>query len=50
VGEYVADLVVEEYLIVELKCVDRLANEHQSRRQILSSYFLDTTLAPGGNQ
>jgi GxxExxY protein len=28
VGEYVADLVVEEQLIVELKCVDRLANEH----------------------
>ena len=28
VGEYVADLVVEEKLIVELKCVDRFANEH----------------------
>ena len=28
IGEYVADLVVEEKLIVELKCVDRLANEH----------------------
>jgi len=28
VGEYVADLVVEEKLIVELKCTDRLANEH----------------------
>ena len=28
VGEYVADLVVEEKLIVELKCVDRLANQH----------------------
>jgi GxxExxY protein len=28
IGEYVADLVVEERLIVELKCVDRLANEH----------------------
>jgi GxxExxY protein len=28
VGEYVADLVVEERLIVELKCVDRFANEH----------------------
>jgi GxxExxY protein len=27
-GEYVADLVVGEKLIVELKCVDRLANEH----------------------
>jgi GxxExxY protein len=28
VGEYVADLVVEERLIVELKCVDRLSNDH----------------------
>ena len=28
VGEYVADLVAEEKLIVELKCVERLANEH----------------------
>jgi len=28
VGEYVADLVVEEKVIVELKCVDRFANEH----------------------
>ena len=28
VGEYVADLVVEEKLIVELKCVDRFATGH----------------------
>ena len=28
VGEYVADLVVEERLIVELKCVDLFTNEH----------------------
>jgi GxxExxY protein len=28
VGEYVADLVVEEKVIVELKCVERFANEH----------------------
>jgi GxxExxY protein len=28
IGEYVADIVVGEKLIVELKCVDRLANEH----------------------
>ena len=27
-GEYLADLVVEDQLIVELKCVDRFANEH----------------------
>jgi GxxExxY protein len=28
VGEYVADLLVENRLIVELKCVDRFANLH----------------------
>jgi hypothetical protein len=28
VGEYVADLVIGEELIVELKCVDRLGEEH----------------------
>jgi len=28
VGEYCADLVVDEKVIVELKCVDRLGNEH----------------------
>ena len=28
VGEYLADLVVEKKLIVELKCVERFANEH----------------------
>ena len=27
-GEYLADLVIEETLIVELKCVDRFVNEH----------------------
>jgi len=27
-GEYVADLLVEQKLIVELKCVDQFANEH----------------------
>ena len=27
-GEYAADLVVGEKVIVELQCVDRLANEH----------------------
>ena len=27
-ADYLADLVVEEKLIVELKCVDRFANEH----------------------
>jgi GxxExxY protein len=28
VGDYVADLLIEEQLIVELKCVDQFANEH----------------------
>ena len=28
VGAYVADLIVEERLIVELKCVDAFSNEH----------------------
>jgi GxxExxY protein len=28
VGEYVADLLVGSQILVELKCVDRFANEH----------------------
>jgi GxxExxY protein len=28
IGEYLADVVVEETIILELKCVDRLASEH----------------------
>jgi GxxExxY protein len=28
VGDYVANLLIEEQLIVELKCVDQFANEH----------------------
>ena len=28
VGEYFADLLVEDELVVELKCVERLGNEH----------------------
>jgi GxxExxY protein len=31
VGEYFADILVEEVLVVELKCVDRLANEHMAQ-------------------
>lgn len=31
VGEYVPDFLVEESLVVELKCVDRLANEHTAQ-------------------
>ena len=35
-GEYVADLVVEDKVIVELKCVDRLANEASGAMHQLS--------------
>ena len=31
VGEYAADLIVEDALVIELKCVDRLANEHTAQ-------------------
>lgn len=31
VGEYFADILVEDVLVVELKCVDRLANEHTAQ-------------------
>jgi len=28
IGEYLADLIVEDEVVLELKCVDRLGNEH----------------------
>jgi len=31
VGEYFVDILVEDVLVVELKCVDRLANEHTAQ-------------------
>ncbi len=31
VGEYFADILVEDELVVELKCVERLANEHTAQ-------------------
>jgi GxxExxY protein len=31
VGEYFADIVVEDVLVVELKCADRLTNEHTAQ-------------------
>jgi GxxExxY protein len=31
VGEYFADILVEDMLVIELKCVDRLANEHMAQ-------------------
>ena len=31
VGEYFADLLVEDVLVIELKCVERLCNEHTAQ-------------------
>ena len=31
VGDYFADIVVEDSLVVELKCVEKLANEHMAQ-------------------
>jgi GxxExxY protein len=31
VGEYYADILVEDVLVVELKCVERLASEHTAQ-------------------
>ena len=31
IGEYFADIIVEDVLVVELKCVDRLANQHTAQ-------------------
>ena len=31
VGEYFADILVEDLLVIELKCVDRLANDHTAQ-------------------
>src|ERR1051325_747758 len=31
VGEYFADIIVENVLAIELKCADRLANEHTAQ-------------------
>lgn len=31
VGEYFADILVEDVLVVELKCVDQLASEHTAQ-------------------
>ena len=31
VGEYFADILVENELVVELKCVERLSNEHMAQ-------------------
>ena len=31
VGEYFADIVVEEVLVIELKCAERLSNEHTAQ-------------------
>jgi GxxExxY protein len=31
VGEYFADLLVEDVLVIELKCAERLSNEHTAQ-------------------
>jgi GxxExxY protein len=31
VGEYIVDILVEDMLLVELKCVERFANEHTAQ-------------------
>ena len=31
VGEYIADILVEDVLVIELKCVERLCNEHTAQ-------------------
>jgi GxxExxY protein len=31
VGEYFADILVQDMLVVELKCVDRLSDEHMAQ-------------------
>jgi GxxExxY protein len=31
IGEYFADILVEDVLVVELKCADRLGNEHTAQ-------------------
>lgn len=31
IGRYVADILVEDALVIELKCVERLANEHTAQ-------------------
>jgi GxxExxY protein len=31
IGEYFADLLVEDMLVIELKCVERLSNEHTAQ-------------------
>lgn len=32
VGEYFADILVEDVLVIALKCVERLANQHTAQR------------------
>jgi len=31
VGEYFADIIVEHVLVIELKCAERLSNEHPAQ-------------------
>jgi GxxExxY protein len=48
VGEYFADILVEDVLIVELKCVERLANDHTAQcLNYLRSSGLTLSAMPG---
>jgi len=42
IGEYYCDILVEDVLVIELKCVERLANEH------LAQCLISTTCEPPG--
>jgi GxxExxY protein len=44
VGDYFADLLIENKVIVELKCVDRLREEHEAQ---LLNYLRATTIEVG---
>lgn len=45
VGEYFADIIAEDVLAIELKCVERLGNEHTpQRRNYLSACFRSNCL------
>jgi GxxExxY protein len=47
VGEYFADILVEDKLVVELKCVDRLAGEHTAQCLNYLRAFYFASLQPG---
>lgn len=46
VGEYFADFLIEDVLVVELKCAERLANEHTAQCLKLSPSLRSDRLSP----